>query len=144
MDNLHFIQMQILRELAFKPQAVFADLNLDKHPSDIFSYHLKTLIKQGLIQKQATIYQLTPKGKTFITHMDTATKRIEHLPKVSVLAIAVQDNKFAVHIRSKEPYFGYAGFPSGKVRFGETIAEAAKRELEEEMGLANLIKKLSG
>ena len=37
--------------------------------------------------------------------------------------------------RLKNPYFGYWGFPTGKIRWGETIPEAAARELMEETGL---------
>jgi 8-oxo-dGTP pyrophosphatase MutT (NUDIX family) len=37
--------------------------------------------------------------------------------------------------RLKQPYFGYWGLPSGKIRWGETILETALRELKEETGL---------
>ncbi|MCB9820930.1 NUDIX hydrolase [Candidatus Nomurabacteria bacterium] len=37
--------------------------------------------------------------------------------------------------RTKHPYFGYWGFPTGKVRWGETLLEAAARELKEETNL---------
>jgi len=38
--------------------------------------------------------------------------------------------------RLKEPYYGYLGFLTGKVRFGETIIQTAERELKEESGLS--------
>src|SRR4030042_2817516 len=37
--------------------------------------------------------------------------------------------------RLKHPYFGFYGFVSGKIRWCETIYEAASRELKEETGL---------
>lgn len=35
----------------------------------------------------------------------------------------------------KQPYFGFWCFPTGKIRWGETIKECAERELDEETGL---------
>jgi len=40
-----------------------------------------------------------------------------------------------VQERTKEPYFGYSGFITGKIRYGEKILETARRELKEESGL---------
>jgi 8-oxo-dGTP diphosphatase len=37
--------------------------------------------------------------------------------------------------RTKNPYYGYWGFPTGKIRWGETITQTAARELKEETGL---------
>jgi len=36
----------------------------------------------------------------------------------------------------KHPFFGFYGYPGGKIRWGETILQAAARELDEETGLA--------
>jgi ADP-ribose pyrophosphatase YjhB (NUDIX family) len=46
------------------------------------------------------------------------------------------DGKQVVQQRLKQPFYGYWGRPTGKIRWGETIIEAAARELEEETGLA--------
>jgi ADP-ribose pyrophosphatase YjhB (NUDIX family) len=45
------------------------------------------------------------------------------------------DGKQLVQQRLKQPYYGYWGRPTGKIRWGETILEAAARELMEETGL---------
>ena len=42
--------------------------------------------------------------------------------------------------RLKQPYFGFLGFVSGKVRWGETVVEAAERELKEETNLEGKFK----
>ncbi len=140
MNNLHKIQMQIIRELTFSPLVKFSKLNKNHIDSDKFSYHLRTLFDDGFIDKTNNDeYSLTNKGKIYSSHMDTDTERIELLPKTSVLVIPInnlgKDLKYLIHTRTKEPYFGYSGCIAGKIRFGETVEETAKRELNEEAGI---------
>jgi ADP-ribose pyrophosphatase YjhB (NUDIX family) len=40
-----------------------------------------------------------------------------------------------MHLRKKHPYFDWMGFPSGKAKFGNNLANEVLRELEEETGL---------
>lgn len=131
--------MQILRELLFKPNAHFTHLNISNMTSDHFSYHIKILTESGLVHKIDKKYSLTEKGKEYANTMDTSKLVIEKQGKICVLVIATkrlnQKRFILVQTRLKEPYFGFMGFIGGKVRFGETIQEAALRELKEETGL---------
>ncbi|WP_460273285.1 NUDIX hydrolase [Celeribacter sp. ULVN23_4] len=56
-------------------------------------------------------------------------------PKLAVLAVCRKDGKFLMVERGKAPARGSWGFPGGHVEFGETLAEAAVRELFEETGV---------
>lgn len=68
--------------------------------------------------------------------MDTDELVIEKQPKLVVdIGIERGDGTFLFQERRKQPYYGYWGFPTGKIRWGETILEAAARELQEETGL---------
>lgn len=71
--------------------------------------------------------------------IDTASGTVEKQPKVSVIVIPHSiiggEERYLIQQRTKEPYFGYWGFISGKVRFGETLTETAERELKEETGM---------
>ena len=59
-------------------------------------------------------------------------------PLLGVIAIVLSDDKVLLVQRSKTPDQGLWGFPGGHVELGETLAEAACRELAEETGLAGV------
>jgi 8-oxo-dGTP pyrophosphatase MutT (NUDIX family) len=133
--------MLILRELLFKPNSRFTDLNIKGLSSDHFSYHINTLIEEGLVSKNESKYSLSIKGKEFANTMDTDEAVIEKQPKIAVILIPfkIEEGKkiLLLQQRLKEPYYGYNGFLTGKIRFGEKIKETALRELQEETGLSS-------
>lgn len=139
MNELHKIQMLILRELLFSPDSRFSDLNIQGLSNDHFSYHIKVLIQGGYVEKNNSKYTLTNKGKEFANRMDTENTEIEKQPKIAVIIVATKNIDGKRHLlvqeRTKEPYFGYYGFVTGKIRFGEKVSETARRELKEESGL---------
>jgi 8-oxo-dGTP pyrophosphatase MutT (NUDIX family) len=139
MINLHKIQMLILRELLFHPNSRFTDLNIQGITSDHFSYHIKSLIEEGYVEKKNQTYSLTTLGKEFANQMDTEEVVIEKQPKIAVMVVPIkyEDDKklLLIQERTKEPYYGYRGFITGKIRYGEKVLEAGKRELKEESGL---------
>ena len=55
------------------------------------------------------------------------------LPAVSVAI--VRGNTVLLVKRARQPSQGFYAFPGGKVEAGETLEEAARRELREETGL---------
>lgn len=132
--------MEILRQLLFYPDSRFTDLNISELTSDHFTYHIKGLIMMKLVLKgQNGRYTLTSKGKELANSMDTDKIIIEKQPKVAVMLIIEKmvdgEKNILVQTRLKEPYFGYRGCPTGKVRYGEKILEAGARELKEETDL---------
>lgn len=139
MNQLHEIQMLILRELLYNPEAHFTDLNISGMTNDHFSYHINVLVDNGYVLKEGSKYKLTLKGKEFANTMDTVQIEIEKQPKSSVLVTTVKEEKGEEYIlmskRKKDPFIGCRGFTTGKIRFGETVVDAAKRELSEETGL---------
>jgi ADP-ribose pyrophosphatase YjhB (NUDIX family) len=140
--QIHTAQTSILRELLFHPQAGFAELQKPTGlTSDHFSFHMSRLIELGLVEKIARgEYRLTPKGKEYANRLDTDNNTIERQPKVAViLALEREENgelEYVFQERLKNPYYGFWGLPSGKVRWGETIVETAERECLEETGLS--------
>jgi|SRR3989344_415380 len=138
-NTIHPIQSDILVTLLLRKNARFSQLNNKKIESDLFTFHLKTLLTGGLIEKSASGYRLTTSGKEFANRFDTEQKVIERQAKIGVLICAVRGEgmkrEYLLQQRLKQPYFGFWGFISGKIRWGESIYETAEREFKEETGL---------
>lgn len=145
--KIHEFQISILRELLFKPHARFRDLKKVDVENDHFSFHLRHLIKEGLINKTKDGYTLSDKGKEFANRIDTEALKIERQAKVGIAIHATRKRKgvteYLIHRRLKEPFYGWYGSHSGKIKWGETPTECAKREFLEETGLTGNFK-LSG
>src|SRR4051794_30342843 len=56
-------------------------------------------------------------------------------PVPAVIAIVIREGKALLVRRANPPDAGLWGFPGGKIEFGETVADAAMRELLEETGV---------
>jgi 8-oxo-dGTP pyrophosphatase MutT (NUDIX family) len=137
--KIHDFQISILKELLFKPNARFRDLKKIDISNDHFSFHINHLLKEGLIQKKSARYSLTDVGKEFANRMDTDSLKLEKQAKIAVALHAVRvvggKVEILIHRRLKEPFYGWYGSHSGKVRWGETPLLCAQREFLEETGL---------
>ena len=69
---------------------------------------------------------------------------LEQKPRVTSAVLVVHEGKFLLAERNKENYKGYWIIPGGGVDFGETIRDAAIREIKEETNLDVEIVKLIG
>lgn len=137
----HTAQMAILRGLLLAKKAAFSDLQKSTGlTSDHANFHIKKLVLGGYVEhipKTYGEYQLTRRGKEYANRMDTDEQKIEKQPKISVVLVVVNDKgEHLQQQRLKQPYYGYWGHPTGKIRWGETMEEAASRELKEETGLS--------
>lgn len=140
--TLHPAQASILRELLYKPEARFSELNITGLTNDHFTFHVQQLVVAELVTKTDDgRYALTPQGKEFANRFDTDTQtvKVEKQAKigVNICCIKRENDKlyFLLQQRLKQPYFGHWGFITGKIKWGEKVYETAARELEEEAGL---------
>lgn len=142
MDNIHPIQFQILRQLLFQPIARFSDLNLSNLTNDHFTFHIKRLVELSLVEKSSAGYTLTTMGKEFANRMDTDKLEVERQAKTGILVVPCRKSRakteYLIQQRLKQPFYGYHGFITGKIRWGETVIETALRELKEETGLMGI------
>ncbi len=141
--DIHPTQAKILKELIFHPARKFSELNVEGVSSDQFSFHLRRLAELNLIKKTESGYELTAPGKEFANRFDTDSPKmvLERQAKIGVSISCIKndgqgEDLYLIQQRLKQPYFGYHGFLTGKVRWGETILETAARELQEEAGLS--------
>jgi len=137
--EIHEYQASILRELLFRPHARFRDIKKVNVENDHFSYHVNRLVDQGLVIKESGTYVLSQKGKEFANRLDTESLELEKQAKVAVALHPIRERnggtEYLVHQRLKEPFYGWYGSHSGKIKWGEKPLETARRELFEETGL---------
>lgn len=134
---MHRLQQHILQLLILNPHLRYADLKPREIEGNLFMYHLKQLIADGLVEKNTNgRYQLTAKGKLYSDRLSlkSLTPRVQ--PRIVTL-MAVEDGSgnWLLYRRKRQPLIGMAGFPYGKIHIGESIKQAAERELREKTGL---------
>jgi ADP-ribose pyrophosphatase YjhB (NUDIX family) len=109
--------------------------------SDNFKFYLRTMVKEGWVVKTAeSSYQLSTSGKTFANNLNEAARTVQRQPKLSVIIVVSRQasdgtEQFLLHQRSRHPFYGFWGFLSGPIHWGELPEEAAQRELMKQTGL---------
>jgi hypothetical protein len=140
--EIHSAQAKALVELLYKKEAGFAELNLLGLSTDHFAFHLRRLVKRGLIEKTAQGYRLTIAGKEYANRFESSQGEViyQKQAKLGVLPCGVRKRRgrercYLLQERLKQPFFGISGFMSGKIQLGESVFETAAREFREETGL---------
>jgi len=126
---------KIFKVLMHFPGSTFSDLWDKKIESNKFTYYLKKMEKDELIEKKDGKYFLTLNGKSIATTISGETGQNKKRPYLALLLIIKKNDNYILYHRMKEPYYGNCGFPGAKVDFGEEVLESATRELKEETGL---------
>jgi ADP-ribose pyrophosphatase YjhB (NUDIX family) len=126
---------KIFKTLMHFPGSSFSDLWDKQIESNKFTYYLKKMESEELIEKKEDGYFLTLKGKSVATTVSGETGQSKKRPYVALLLIIKKGEKYILYHRLKEPYYNNWGFPGAKVEYGEEILASAKRELLEETGL---------
>ena len=65
----------------------------------------------------------------------TTSRSYPDLPRVAVGAVVLKDNRVLLVRRAKPPAQGLWAIPGGSVELGETLQQAAEREILEETGI---------
>ncbi len=143
-NSVNYVQAGIVRQLYFNDSLRFAELNVDGVPSDQFSYHLRQLVKYGVIEKNRyNAYQLTVLGRTraIMLYPDKSTFVQQGFLGVRLVVTKVEASRryILMQQRSAVPYKGKYATPGDRVLFGEDVQVAAARALEAQTGLSGTI-----
>jgi len=138
---LHSVEVSIFRSLRRGETLRFADLMRPTGlTSDSFKFYVRGLVACGWVQKLSSGYQLTPSGKELANNLDDAKRTVQKQPKLSVVVIAERvtpdGTEYLFQRRLRQPYRGRWGLLSGPVAWGESLEQAAARELAKQTGLS--------
>lgn len=106
------------------------------YPTDLGGYYLRQLVQGGYLTKgRRGEYSVTAKGKQELALAYGARMRTRW-PRPNILLVTEQAGRFVVLHRTVQPYIGRAEWPAGAVQMGEPLAVAARRLLQERLGVA--------
>jgi ADP-ribose pyrophosphatase YjhB (NUDIX family) len=136
-DISHNIQKHIMSVLMYKEFARFRDLRPVHTDTNLFSYHLKALLRTGFVQKTVEGYGLSQHGLAYVDRVSTEKMAIRTQPKIiTMLVIQNSDGDVLLQRRTKQPYINAWTLPYGKLHIeDETIMAAARREAKEKLSL---------
>lgn len=133
MTMLHHIRRSILDELATAETKRYGQLKPDDLDGNVFTYHLKGLIADKLVQKtEAGDYSLTQSGRDYVVHRYETPALSAH----SIFLIVIRrQSEFLLRKRDVQPLIGFTGFVHGEPEAGVDIIESAKRRLSNKTGI---------
>ncbi len=139
-SDINEIQALIIRQLFTHGSLRFSQINVRAVPSDQFSYHLRQLVKHGLVDKtDEGVYSLSVRGRSQAVLLDTKSNHFIRQGFVACRIVLSRERngqkQYLMQRRTKVPYRGSISEPGGKILFGEDILVAARRNLLVETGL---------
>jgi hypothetical protein len=100
---------------------------------NVFTYHLKGLIVDNLVQKNETgEYSLTYAGRDYIVHRNEDSALSAH----SIFLIVLKrQSEYLLRCRDVQPLIGYTGFVHGEPEAGVDIIQTASKRLQDKTGI---------
>lgn len=135
---MHHVRKSILKVLTHQKRARFSELRPPRVDSNLFSYHLSALLKEGLVEKLDTGYALSTEGLAFVDRVSMGNFEPRLQPKIITMIVALtEDDCVLLQRRSKQPFIDMWTLPSGKLHLEDaSIRVAAEREMREKTGIA--------
>ncbi|MFA7707611.1 MAG: NUDIX domain-containing protein [Candidatus Pacearchaeota archaeon] len=103
-----------------------------KLESNLLSYNLNILIKEGLVEKTGVYYLLNDSCKHLMPYIRSDNNLI---PLTCVATIVMSKGKILIRKKDLEPEKGKSIFIGGKVGFGEDIFDAVRRHVREKVNI---------
>lgn len=133
----HHIQKDILHSLVLGENLRFADLRPKVIDSNIFTYHLKQLIKDKLVAKNDDgTYCLTPLGRVAGINVTLSKKELlEQAHSILLMSLRTKEDGWLLRRRFAQPMFEKVGFVHGEPVAEEPAAETAIKTFQDRTGL---------
>ena len=132
----HHIQKYILSILMLQKFARFKDMRPPKTDTNLYSYHLKLLLRDGYVEKADDGYTLGMKGIQYVDRTSNESMKLRLQPKI-ITMLVIQDGYGNILLRRKvrQPFIDTWTLPFGKVHDDDqSILVAAQREIIEKIG----------
>lgn len=134
----HHIQKSIVYDLAFAESLRFSDLKPDELENKAFTYHLKKVMKSGLVEKlDDGRYTLTMKGRR--VGKGALKKESRLLDRAySILLLAVRNidtDEWLLYKRQTQPLLGLVGFMQAQPVAETNASSTAEKTCFEETGI---------
>ena len=114
----------------------FSELRAEGVESNLFQYHLRHIIKQGLVEKCSAGYQLAPAGLYYADRFSAAAKGERLQPKIIIIPVIENSHsEVAMTQKMRQPFVGQYHLPAGKIHPAEDVHMAASREVREKLGI---------
>ena len=115
----------------------FADYEIEMRTgirSNMVSYHIKKMQKEGLLEKRGEFYFLTKNAEKYMPIFSNLIG--EELSPLPVILIAlINKNKILLIKRNKRPYKNYWSMIGGKMLLEENFKKASLRQVKEKTNL---------
>lgn len=136
----HHIQRHIISVLMHQKIARFRDLRPPKVDTNLYSYHLKLLQKNGFVVRAEGGYTLGKRGVLYVDRVTTSTLKVRTQPKIiTMLVVQNSEGELLLYRRERQPYTDQWTLPYGKLHIeDQSLQAAAERETWEKLGLRNV------
>ena len=131
----HHIERSIVAYLMIHEYARFSEMRPQRVDTNLFTYHLKLLLKADFITKTDQGYTLSTKGLVYVDRVSVNKMKLRTQPKI-ITMLLVQDGygKVLLQKRTKQPYINTWTLPYGKLHIDdESVLMAASRESQEKL-----------
>jgi hypothetical protein len=131
----HRIQKAIIAYLMEHEVARFRDMRPPKTDTNLYSYHLKLLLKQGYVVKTDQGYVLGLRGMVYVDRVSTATVKLRPQPKIiTMLVIQDDEGRVLMFDKKRQPFIGKRTLPYGKLHNDDiSVYDAARREIKDKL-----------
>ncbi len=134
----HRIKKHIIDQLSSVKFARFTDIRPPETDTNLFSYHLKSLVGDGLVLKTDKGYSLSVAGMELVNKDSVVASETAFRPRI-LLMFVVQNSSGDILLqrRQEQPFINSWSLPYGELRKeDDSLMEAAQRQISERMGVS--------